>query len=82
MCRARGVKITWFGNENDGYFNGKPTKAWEEWMLDDLGATVLWVYSDFEKQLEYRVTLQNLRREEPDPSLFLVPPEYKATNSN
>jgi hypothetical protein len=82
MGRPRGVKITWLGNEKDGDFNGKPTKAWEEWMPDDLGVTVLWVYSDFEKQLGNRVTLQNLRREEPDPSLFLVPPEYKVTNSN
>ena len=82
MGRARGVKITWFGHESDGDFNGKPTKAWEEWMSDELGVTFLWVYSDFEKQVENRVTIQNLRREEPDASLFSVPPEYKVTNSN
>lgn len=81
MGRARGVKITWLGHENDGDFNGKPTKAWEEWMSDDLGVTVLWVYSDFKKHLESRVTLQNLRRQPPDASLFEVPPEYEVTDS-
>ena len=80
--RARGVKITWLGHESDGDFAGKPTKAREEWMSDDLGVTVLLVYYDFEKHVENRLTLQNLRRQEPDASLFSVPPEYKVTNGN
>lgn len=45
-------------------------------MSDDLAATVLYVQSDFRKQTESRSTLTNIKRVEPDSSLFEIPPGY------
>jgi hypothetical protein len=78
--QARGIKITWRGSEKDGDWKGKPTKIWEEWMSDELGVTLMWTYSDLRNQVENRGILQNIRREEPDASLFTVPSGYKITN--
>jgi hypothetical protein len=75
--KARGIRFTWLGEEKDGDWNGKPKTVAEQWMSDELGVTVHWVYSDLQKQTEVRHTLQNVRREEPDASLFAVPSGYK-----
>ncbi len=77
---ARGIRITWLGSEKDGDWKGKPTKVWEEWVSDELGVTLLWTYSDLRRQVENHATLQNIRREEPDASLFTVPSGYKITS--
>ena len=78
--KARGIRITWLGSEKDGDWKGKPTKVWEEWMSDELGVTLLWTYSDLRRQVENHATLQNIRREEPDASLFTIPSGYKITS--
>jgi hypothetical protein len=39
--------------------------------------TLLLVNSDFRKASEFRSFLTNIRRIEPDGSLFEVPPDYK-----
>lgn len=75
--QARGIKTTWLGTEKDGEWNGKPIRAVEEWRSDELGATMLVVNSDFRKATEYRSSLVNIRRTEPDASLFEVPSNYK-----
>jgi hypothetical protein len=78
--QARGIRITWLGNEKAGDWKGKPVKVWEEWMSDELGVTLLWSYSDLRREVENRETLLNIRREEPDASLFTVPSGYKTTS--
>lgn len=77
--RARGVRITGLGTEKDGDWKGKPVKVVEEWMSDDLDVTLLWIYSDLINKFENRTTLTNIKRGEPDASLFQIPPEYKVT---
>jgi hypothetical protein len=51
----------------------------EEWRSDELGATLLWVFSDFTKQVENRAALTTIRRKEPDASLFTIPAGYNIT---
>jgi hypothetical protein len=75
----RGLKVTWLGKECDGDWKGKPIAAWELWMSDEIGAIILWTTSDFRKRAATRYTLQNIRREDPDNSLFSVPSGYKVT---
>lgn len=79
--QARGIKTTWLGTEKDGEWNGRPIRATEEWVSDDLGATLVVTDSDFRKATEYRITLTNVRRIEPEASLFEVPPNYKITQT-
>lgn len=78
--QLRGLKATWLGKERDGDWKGKPVAAWELWMSDEIGAILLWTTSDFRKHVETRFTLQNIRREDPDTSLFSVPSGYKVTS--
>jgi hypothetical protein len=68
------------GGEKDGDFQGKPARFLEEWASDELGVTLLSVYSDLTKQVETRITLENIRREEPDALLFTIPSGYKTKN--
>ncbi len=73
---AHGTKTTWLGTEKDGEWNVKPIRAIEEWLSDDLGATLVTVNSDFRKATEYRIFLTNIRMMEPESYLFEVPPNY------
>ena len=68
--QAHGIKTTWLGTEKDGEWNAKPIQALEQWLSDDLGVTLLLVTSDFRKAAEFRSFLTNIRRIEPDGSLF------------
>ncbi len=74
---ARGVRLTNLGTESDGEWSGKPVRITETWASDDLAATILEIRTNPRKQMEDIVTLTNIRREEPDHSLFEIPPGYK-----
>lgn len=74
--RSRGLKVTNIGQEKDGEWNGKPIAVTERWMSDDLGATVLYVYSDLKRQTNSRSSLVNISRIEPNAALFEVPQDY------
>jgi hypothetical protein len=74
---ARGVRLANLGTESDGDWNGKPVRISETWASDDLAATILEVHSNPRKQMEDIVTLTNIKRQEPDHSLFEIPPGYK-----
>jgi hypothetical protein len=74
---ARGVRLTNLGTESDGEWNGKPVRITETWASDGLAATILEIHSDPRKQMEDIVTLTNIKREEPNHSLFQIPPGYK-----
>ena len=74
---ARGVRLTNLGTESDGEWNGKPVRISETWASNDLAATILEIHSNPRKQMEDIVTLTNIKRQEPDHSLFEIPPGYK-----
>jgi hypothetical protein len=74
---ARGVRLTNLGTESDGEWNGKPVRITETWASDDLAATILEIHSNPRKQMEDIVTLTNIKRQEPDHSLFEIPPGYQ-----
>jgi hypothetical protein len=74
---ARGVRLTNLGTESDGEWNGKPVRISETWASDDLAATILEIHSNPRKQMEDIVTLTNIKRQEPDHSLFEIPQGYK-----
>jgi hypothetical protein len=77
--KSRGIRITWLGSEKDTDLKGKPIRAIEQWMSDDLGVTMLWVHADLARGIENRASVTSIRREEPDSSLFTIPPGYNIT---
>jgi len=78
--QARGIEITWMGGEKDGDFQGRPARFLELWASDELGVTLLSVYSDLTTHVETRISLSNILRQEPDASLFTIPSGYKTRN--
>ena len=79
--RARGLRLTGMGGDKDGEWNGKPVAVTEQWMSDDLAATVLYVHSDLRKQNETRSSFTNIKSVEPDAALFEIPPGYTIRQS-
>jgi hypothetical protein len=75
--QARGIKVTQIGAEEDGEWNGKPIVISKEWASEDLAATLVNIRSDVRKGGSRAMTLTNIKREEPDASLFEIPPDYK-----
>ena len=75
--QARGLRITIPGGDKDGQWAGKAVALSEVWLSDELGATLLWDYSDLKKGIESRTRITDIKREEPDSSLFVVPSGYK-----
>jgi hypothetical protein len=76
---AHGVKSTALGTEKDGEWDGKPLRIIEKWMSDELGVTVLYIQSDLRAHSETTSRFTNIRRTEPDASLFEIPANYKIT---
>jgi hypothetical protein len=74
--KAQGIRITWLSGDKEIDLKGKPIRALEEWMSDEFGVTMLWVYTDIAGGIENRVTVTSIRREEPDSSLFTIPSAY------
>jgi hypothetical protein len=74
---ARGVRLTSLGTESDGDWKGKPVRITETWASDDLAATILEIHTDPKTHMEETTTLTDIKREEPDHSLFEIPPGYK-----
>lgn len=72
---AHGVKTTHLGNEN-GALSGQPIKSFEIWASDDLAAVLLRVVTDLKKGSDGTTRLVDIKREEPDPSLFQIPAGY------
>jgi hypothetical protein len=78
---AHGMRSTILGTEKDGKWNGRPMSVWETWMSDDLATTLLYVYSDLRKQTEGSSRVTDIRRVEPESSLFEIPPDYNIVDS-
>lgn len=75
--KARGIRITTLGKDEDGEWKGKPIHSDEMWLSDSLAAMVLRTYKDFKKGVEGTESLVNIKRDEPEASLFEIPPGYK-----
>jgi len=74
---AHGTRSTVLGTDKDGEWNGKPIRLVENWMSDELGATVLYIQSNLRPHSESASRFRNIKRIEPDASLFEIPPNYK-----
>jgi len=74
---AHGVRYTTLGTEADGDWNGKPLRESEQWVSDELAAMMLIIEKDFRTGRDTRRELANIRRGDPDPSLFAIPPDFK-----
>ena len=74
---ARGMRSTFLGTEKDGEWSGRPIGVVETWMSDELAATVLYIHSDLERQVETVSSFTNIKKGDPGAALFEVPPGYK-----
>ena len=74
---VRGVRTTRLGTESDGDWEGKPIWETELWVSDELAAQLLKVDKDLRAGIEGRSELIEVRREEPDPTLFDIPQDYQ-----
>lgn len=53
------------------------TSATEVWCSEELGAVVLRTMGTVEKGISQTISLANIQRSEPDPTLFQIPPDYR-----
>lgn len=74
---VRGVRTTTLGTESDGGWKGRPVWETELWVSDELAAQLLKVDRDLRAGIESRSEMIEIRREEPDPTLFEVPQDYQ-----
>jgi hypothetical protein len=74
---ARGFRATRLGKESDGDWSGKPVEITETWASDELAVTMLEIHTDNRAKKEIKSTLTNIKFEQPDSSLFEIPPGYK-----
>lgn len=74
---ARGVRTTTLGTETDGDWNGKPIRETELWVSDVLAAQMLKVDKDLRAGSQTTSELIEIKREEPDPTLFNIPKDYE-----
>jgi len=74
---AHGMRSTRLGADEDAEWNGRPTGFLEEWMSDELSATVLYVHSDFRAQSKTESRLTRIKKGELETALFEIPLGYK-----
>lgn len=73
---ALGIKTTQIGSEDDAW-KRKPIRIREEWVSDDLAAMLVDAVIDLQKNMETTSSLTDVRRVEPDASLFQIPAGYR-----
>jgi hypothetical protein len=76
---AQGVRITMNHIAADGA--AFPPMVHEEWCSEELAAMVLRVMYDSSNEHQQEITLKNIQRGEPDPTLFQTPPDYAVSES-
>jgi hypothetical protein len=74
---ARGVRLTHLGAETDGEWSGKPIRITETWASDDIAATILEIRTDPKTHMASVNTLTDIKRVDPDPTIFEIPQGYK-----
>lgn len=78
---ARGFKTTHLGSDTDNEWKGKAVLVREVWVSDDLAAVVMETGTDWKEKRKSTTILMNIKREEPDSSLFEIPAGYKINPS-
>lgn len=73
---AHGIRTTNLGTDDDEW-KGKPVSVSEVWVSDDLAATLIDSRSDLKRGVAGVTRLVDIKRVEPDPSLFEIPSQYK-----
>jgi hypothetical protein len=56
---------------------GAAYRILEKWMSDELAATIFYVHSDLKAQSKTESKFTNIKKGEPETSLFEIPPGYK-----
>jgi hypothetical protein len=74
---THGYRNTILGTQDDGEWNGRVKYVVESWISDDLAETILQIITNLKAKAETRIMLTDITREEPDASLFEIPPGYK-----
>jgi hypothetical protein len=74
--RTHGFRVTVLGMGQDGEWNGKPTSISEYWVFDDLAVTIMEIRTNLRGKNKTTITVTDIRRKEPNPSLFEIPPDY------
>ncbi|HXN98110.1 MAG TPA: hypothetical protein VN881_03500 [Candidatus Acidoferrales bacterium] len=74
---THGYTITILGTQDDGEWNGRVRYVTESWISDDLEEIILQTITNVRGKVQTTISLTDIKREEPDPSLFEIPPGYK-----
>jgi hypothetical protein len=74
---THGYRITILGTQDDGEWNGRVRHVTESWISDDLEEIILQNITNVKTKVQTTISLTEIKREEPDPSLFEIPPGYK-----
>jgi hypothetical protein len=74
---AHGLRITTLATGEDYEWDGRRIGILEKWMSDELAATIFYVYSDLKAQSRTESRFTNIKKGEPEASLFEIPPGYK-----
>jgi hypothetical protein len=74
---THGYRSTILGTQDDGEWNGRVRYIDETWISDDLSEIILQILTNVRGKTETRITLTDIKREEPDASLFEIPAGYK-----
>jgi hypothetical protein len=74
---THGYKETIFGTEKDGEWNGKALYVTESWVSDNFAEIIAQVDTQLKQKVETKITLNDIKRQEPDRSLFEIPAGYK-----
>ena len=73
---THGYRETILGTQDDGEWIGRVRYVMESWISDDLAEIVLQIITNLKAMAETRIVLTDITREEPDASLFEIPPGY------
>jgi hypothetical protein len=79
QIRAHGFKVTVLGTEQEPDWNGRPTSISEQWVSDELEIVILEIRTNVKGKNKSTITVSNIRREQPNPALFQIPPDYTIT---
>ena len=73
---AHGIRTTQLGTDEDEW-KGKPISISEIWVSDDLAAVLIRRIQDHKRGISGVTRLVDIKRAEPDPSLFEIPSGYQ-----
>ena len=74
---VHGLRQTVYGAKDEGEWAGRPIRIVEDWVCDDLAVNVLEVRTSLKLHQVNMDSLTDIKKEEPDASLFEIPPDYR-----